>query len=226
MRRTAIVAALATAGAIAVWIAFQAPVSTSIVGARARHSEPSVDESPVVAPSERATDATRQGAAADTNVPQTSARAEVQASTSIAAGSPVQQRTDHAVSERVSADPPSEGSSSGTDDAPLTTPATESPLSAQEVHDIFVSGDACLVLGGDAKGKERCNRAATLAQNIVTVPKRSADSWAYGMEYELKRRLTELPARCRRSASAATKSSAMQCCRLPGLRRRPRQLAL
>ena len=121
----------------------------------------------------------------------------VQANTSTAAGpSPIQQRTHDDAGARASAE------------LPAANPVTESALSAQDVHDIFVSGDACLVLGGDAKGKERCIRAAVLAKYIVTVPKTSADSWAYGMEYELNRRVTELLGA---EDSDAPKRRAVQC---------------
>ena len=40
--------------------------------------------------------------------------------------------------------------------------------------------------------RERCRRAGALAQQIVSLPKSSSDSWAYGMEHELNRHLTEL----------------------------------
>ena len=198
MGRTAIGAALATAVAIGVVIALQAPTGTGIVELPAKHSAPSASEL-LVTRGERAADRTRPSSSSDAKVEQKSATA--------LDPSLIHQRTDDDASVRTTAAVRSE-SFSGTDDAPLTTPATESSLSAQEVRDIFVSGDACLVLGGDAQGKERCNRAAALAEHIVTVPKNSADSWAYGMEYELNRRLTELTGA---EDPDAVKRTAVQC---------------
>lgn len=78
------------------------------------------------------------------------------------------------------------------DESSVAASVTESSLSAQEVHDFWLDGDACDVLGETKAGKARCSRAAVVAELIVSVPKTSADSWAYGMEYELNRRLTEL----------------------------------
>lgn len=207
MGRTAIVAALATAAAIGIVTALQAPTGNGIVEVPAKHSAPSTSELPV-APGGREMDRIRASSSSDASVSQKSTTDHVQANTSTAIDpAPMQQRTDDDASVRATAAVRSESSSSA-DDSPVTTPATESSLSAREVRDIFVSGDACLVLGGDATGKARCIRAAAAADLIVTVPKTSGDSWAYGMEYELNRRLMEFPGA---DDPDALKRKAVQC---------------
>ena len=68
-----------------------------------------------------------------------------------------------------------------------------SALTIQEVNDLFFVEDYCNVTsGGDENLKQRCHRAGELADLIVSVPRMSVDSWAYGMEHELNRHLTEL----------------------------------
>ena len=81
--------------------------------------------------------------------------------------------------------------SSRPDEVPVASPRVETSLSAQEVRDLFLSGDVCL-MADSALGAQRCKLAAVLAELIVLVPKSSTDAWAYGMEYELNRQLTEL----------------------------------
>jgi hypothetical protein len=190
MGRTAIVAALAMAVAIGVAIALRAPTGTGVVELPAGDSAPSAREPPVTR-GERAMDATRSSPSADANVSQRPATDGIQAGASMAVDSSLQQPTNDDASVRAGAAVEAE-QASGSDDSSVETPVAESSLSAQEAHDFFVEGDACLVLASNAKSKERCTRAAALAELIVKVPKTSTDSWAYGMEYELNRRLTEL----------------------------------
>jgi len=191
MGRTAIaiVAAVASAVAIGVVIALRAPTGNAVVELPARDSAPSASELPVTR-GEGEMDTTGRATSSDAHVGQKSAAEDVQAGTSTGLNSsPIQQRAD-AASVRAAAAVGSERS--GSDQSPAANPVAEPALSAQEVHAFFLEGDACDVLGRDAKGKERCEYAGALAEAIMRVPKSSEDSWAYGMEHELDRRLTEL----------------------------------
>lgn len=83
-----------------------------------------------------------------------------------------------------------DASSPTDDDESRKTPQSSTQALTQAVNELF---DYCNVTsGGDANRKQRCERAGVLAEQIVSVPKTSADSWAYGMESELDRHLTEL----------------------------------
>ena len=89
-------------------------------------------------------------------------------------------------------DSPPNAASSINDDHPLTQIATVRAL-AGGVHELFFAEDYCRVTAGlDEHERQRCRNAGALAQQIVTVPKTPADSWAYGMEYELSRHIAEL----------------------------------
>jgi hypothetical protein len=80
-----------------------------------------------------------------------------------------------------------------TDAADSATPKTSARALTEEVNELFFVKDYCNVTsGGDEKLRQRCHRAGALADQIVNVPKTSADSWAYGMESEIDRHLTEL----------------------------------
>lgn len=66
------------------------------------------------------------------------------------------------------------------------------PALSPQVHELFFEKDYCNVTGGGSeKSAQRCRRAGALAEQIVTIPKTDADSWAHGMEYELTRELNE-----------------------------------
>ena len=83
--------------------------------------------------------------------------------------------------------------SSPTDAAESATPKTSARALTEEVNELFFAKDYCKVTsGGDESLRQRCHRAGALADQIVNVPKTSAGSWAYGMESEIDRHLTEL----------------------------------
>jgi hypothetical protein len=73
------------------------------------------------------------------------------------------------------------------------TSKTSPRVLSEAVNELFFVRNYCNVTsGGDENLKQRCQRAGALAEQIVNVPKTPADSWAYGMESELDRHLTEL----------------------------------
>jgi hypothetical protein len=188
MDRKFAVAALATAGAIGLAVALQALTdgSKSAMQVR-RHAEDAGH--PHIGPGTAADEDSQLGAESPTNF-------ERKRTTDGDAGWPahIESAPDQQASndgrERLADARRRDTASSSHDAAAMRV--RESSLSSAEVHDFFVEGDACLVLGETANRNARCRRAEALAGQIVSDPKTSEDSWAYGMEYELDRRLAEL----------------------------------